>query len=50
MLLLTDKSRKIMGEWHKSWVENFPWGRAILTKSIALKYRLCHFPDIKYFL
>jgi len=33
MLLLTDKGRKLMGEWHKAWAEQFPQGRAILTKN-----------------
>ncbi|NQY65290.1 MAG: hypothetical protein HRT38_16525 [Alteromonadaceae bacterium] len=31
MLLFTDKGRELMGEWHKSWVEKFPQGRAVLT-------------------
>jgi len=32
MLLLTDKGRKIMGEWHVNWAESFPQGKAVLTR------------------
>ncbi len=31
MLLLTDKGRELMGEWHKTWAEQFPKGRAVIT-------------------
>ena len=33
ILLMTDQGRKKMGEWHKSWAEQFPRGRAILTSN-----------------
>lgn len=31
MLLFTDKGRELMGQWHTTWVETFPQGKAVLT-------------------
>lgn len=33
ILLMTDKGRELMGEYHQDWAQSFPRGKAILTEN-----------------